>query len=297
MSSEGRQPLFRLTGEPAPPHPVLVVVMDGWIDAGLAAATALTALEEEIDLRPYALFDGEDLIDQRARRPLLRIDDGVRRGLAWPEPVMRVGSDRIGSGIAVLSGPEPDFHWRAFAASFVELASGMGARLMVGFGGFPAPAPHTRSVKLATTAGTRQQAQQVGFVGGSIEVPAGIQAVLEESLQGVGIPSVGLWARVPHYVSAMPFPAASIALLDGLASLSGLVIDTSVLNEAAEAARAKVDETIAGSAEHAAMVRQLERAIDAAEGPEEAFDSEAVPSGDEIAAELEHYLRGEAGES
>ncbi len=297
MSSPGERPLFRLTGAPAPPDPVLVVVVDGWIDAGLAAATALTALEEAIDLEPYALFDGEDLIDQRARRPHLMIEDGVRTALAWPEPVVRVGRDRIGSGIAVLSGPEPDFHWRAFAASIVELAAGMGVRLMVGFGGFPAPAPHTRAVKLATTAGNAQQAQQVGFVGGAIEVPAGIQAVLEEALEGVGIPSVGLWARVPHYVSAMPFPAASIALLDGLASLSGLVIDTSVLNEAAEAARAKVDETIAGSAEHAAMVRQLERAIDAVEGPDEAFSTHEVPSGDEIAAELERYLRGETGEN
>lgn len=289
-------PLFRLTGEAAPPEPVLVVVLDGWIDAGLAGTTALGALSESIELVPYAVFDGEELIDQRSRRPRLEIDDGVLAGLSWPEPVVRVGRDRLGSGLAVLSGPEPDFRWRRFAAAVVELAQGMGARLMVGFGGFPAPAPHTRPVRLASTASSPQLAQQVGFVAGSIEVPAGVQAVLEQALAAAGVPSVGLWARVPHYVSAMPFPPAAMALLDGLASISGLVIDTELLADAAEAARVKVDELIAESVEHVAMVRQLEQAVDEAEGRGPDMAPGNVPSGDEIAAELERYLRGETGE-
>jgi hypothetical protein len=289
--------LFRLTGEAAPPEPVLVVVLDGWIDAGLAATTALTALSESIELAPYAVFDGEELIDQRARRPRLEIEDGVLTGLSFPEPIVRVGRDRLGSGIAVLSGPEPDFRWRHFAAGVVELAQGMGVRLLVGFGGFPAPAPHTRPIRLASTASSEQLAQQVGFVPGSIEVPAGVQAVLEQAAAEAGIPAVGLWARVPHYVSAMPFPAAGTALLDGLASVSGLVIDTQMLDEAAEAARLKVDELIAASAEHAAMVRKLELVIDEAEGPGVGIGPGQMPTGDEIAAELERFLRGESGES
>lgn len=291
------RPLFRLTGEEAPPSPVLVVVLDGWIDAGLAATTALTALAESVELRPYALFDGEELIDQRARRPRLDIDDGVLSGLTWPEPVVRVGVDRLGSGIAVLSGPEPDFRWRGFARSVVGLAQAMGVRLLVGLGGFPAPAPHTRPIKLASTASSQQLAQQVGFVPGSIEVPAGVQAALEEAVAAAGIPALGLWARVPHYVAAMPFPAAAMALLDGLASVSGLVIETGMLAEAANAARLKVDQLIAASAEHAAMVRQLEHAIDEAEGPGMDFGPGGVPTGDEIAAELERFLRGERGQS
>jgi len=293
----GDRPMFRLTGEQAPPDPVLVVVLDGWIDAGLAATTALTALSESIELAPYALFDGEDLIDQRARRPRLDIEDGVIAGLSWPEPIVRVGVDRLGSGIAVLSGPEPDFRWRSFARSVVELAQGLGVRLLVGFGGFPAPAPHTRPIKLASTASSERLAQQVGFVPGSIEVPAGVQAALEEAVGEAGIPAVGLWARVPHYVSAMPFPAASIALLDGLASVSGLVIETDLLTEAAEAARQKVDELIAASSEHADMVRKLERALDEAEGTGFDIGPGEVPTGDEIAAELERFLRGESGDS
>jgi hypothetical protein len=292
----GPTPMYALTGEPSPPTPVLVVCLDGWVDAGMAAATACTGLMESIEMRPYAIFDSEQLIDQRARRPRMIVADGMNKGLSWPEPVLNVGVDRLGSGIAVLSGPEPDFRWRGFSAAVTELARAMAVRLMVGFGGFPAAAPHTRPIKLAATATTPELAQQIGFVAGAIEVPAGIEAVLELELSRAGIPAVGLWARVPHYVAAMPFPAAAVVLLDGLASVSGLVIDSEVLSEAAEAARVKVDELIGQSREHLAMVRQLERSLDEMEGRPASFEERDMASGDEIAAELERYLRGEAGE-
>jgi predicted ATP-grasp superfamily ATP-dependent carboligase len=289
-------PLYQLLGAEAPSSPVLVVALDGWVDAGLAGSTAMASLLEAVETRSYAVFDSEELLDQRARRPQLRIVDGINHELEWPQVTLRVGADRLGSGIAMLAGPEPDMRWRSFSDAVAELAAGLGARLMVGFGGFPAGAPHTRPVKLAATASDGQLAQQIGFVSGTLEVPAGIQAVIEQACSKRGIPSIGLWARVPHYVAAMPFPAAALALLDGLASLSGLVIDSDVLGEAAESARRKVDELIAQSGEHQAMVRQLEQQIDALEGVPLDLDDRTVPSGDEIAAELERYLRGESSD-
>ena len=285
--------LYRLREEPAPPSPVLVVALEGWVDAGLAGATAMTSLLDGIDTRIYALFDTEELLDQRARRPKLRIADGINEELEWPQVALHVGTDPLGAGVAMLVGPEPDMHWQSFADAVGELATALDVRLLVGLAGFPAGAPHTRPVKLAATASDGLLAKQIGFIPGSIEVPAGIQAVIERSCTNRGIASVGLWARVPHYVAAMPFPAASLALLEGLAGLSGLVIETGSLAEAAEAARAKIDELIAQSADHQAMVRQLEEQIDDLEGRAPVdFDDRVVPSGDEIAAELERYLRG-----
>lgn len=287
--------LYQLTGEPPPPNPVIIAVLDGWVDAGLAASTALTALVETIEFRPYAVFDDEPLIDLRARRPQLRISDGVSQSLSFAQPVLQVGTDRLGSGIALLSGPEPDFRWRSFSQAVVEIARQMDARMLVGLGGFPAGAPHTRPVRLAATASSPEIARQVGYVDGTIEVPAGAQAALERAFALASIPSVGLWARVPHYVSAMAFPAASVALLDGIASLTGLVIDSDVLTEAAEEARRKVDELIRQSPEHAAMIHQLEANIDVLEGAPDLTEQD-VPSGDEIAAELERYLRGDGAD-
>lgn len=274
------------------PSPILIVALEGWIDAGLASGTALTVLEASVETDILATFDGDELIDQRARRPQLEIVNGVHESLHFPEPVLRLGTDRLGSGVAVLSGPEPDLRWHAFADAVVGLARELEVRLVVGFGGFPAAAPHTRPVRLAATASSPELAAQVGFIGGRLEVPSGVNGVIEFACGAAGIPSIGLWARVPHYCAAMAFPPAALALLDGLAAVSGLVIETEELRIAAEVGRHKVDELLAENEEHLAMVRDLERRTDEAEGRPEDLGG-PLPSGDELAAEMERFLRGE----
>ncbi len=273
--------------------PVLVVAMEGWLDAGLGAANAAELLMEHPPATPVVTFDADHFLDLRARRPVARIVDGVTTELQWPKTQLRHGHDQAGADVLFLVGPEPDYHWREFVDAVVSLAMRYDVRLVVGLGAFPAPAPHTRPVRLAATAppGSADLAAAVGVVHGEIEVPAGVLAALELGMGEAAIPTVSLWARVPHYVSAMPFPMASAALVDGLAAVSGLVLDATVLRAAGDRARSQVDELIAGNPEHSAMVSKLEEAIDASEG--NPLGLEAVPSADELAAELEHFLRGE----
>ncbi|MBW3668334.1 MAG: PAC2 family protein [Actinobacteria bacterium] len=285
--------LYELT--PVPPEldaPLLVVAMDGWIDAGAAGATAAGHLLSTLPTEVAARFDADALVDYRARRPTLRVADGLNAGLTWAEPELRVGRDRTGNWVLVLTGPEPDMRWHAFTGAVVELATRLGVRLACGLGAFPAPVPHTRPVRLASTATQRHLAEMVGFVPGTIDVPAGIGAALEAGFADADIDAVGLWARVPHYLSAMPYPAAAAALLDGLAALSGIELDVRELHAAAALAGARIDELIANSEEHTALVRQLEAAADIGETGSP-LDPTNLPSGDEIAAELERFLRGE----
>jgi hypothetical protein len=278
-----------------PERPVLVIALDGWIDAGFAAATALAAIVSDIDSHTYVTFDPDELIDQRARRPRLRVDDGVRTSISWPEPAVIVGRDRMGAGVALLIGPEPDYRWKPFTAEVVGIAKDLGARIAVGIGAFPIAAPHTRPIKLTSTASKPDLARKVGFMHGSVDVPAGIGEVIGHALDEAGIPSVGLWARVPHYVAAMPFAPAALALVEGLCEVGGLVLGADALQESAEEARRQVDELISQSDEHKSMVKQLEEQFDAGAEPVIGFEGESLPTGDEIAAELERYLRGESG--
>lgn len=276
-----------------PEHPVLVVVLDGWVDAGFGAATAVAAILSEMKTETFATFETDDLIDQRARRPRLRIDDGVRAGISWPEIQVLVGRDRMGSGVALLIGPEPDYRWRQFTGEVIKVARDLDVRLVVSLGAFPNATPHTRPIKLAATASDAELARKIGVVRGAIEVPAGLGEVIGEACVAAGIPSIGLWARVPHYVAAMPFAPAALALIEGLSSISGLVFGTDGLTRSAEEARRQVDELIAQSPDHEAMVRKMEEQLDT-EG-EVLLDIEGdLPSGDEIASELERYLRGES---
>jgi len=270
-------------------RPVLVYALDGWIDAGFGAATAMAGLLGAIETEPLATFDADVLLDQRARRPVMRLVDGINTSITWPETTLRVGRDVGGNDVLVLSGPEPDFHWRAFSLDVLELARESDVRIAVGFGAFPAPVPHTRAVRLASTSTSPELAAQVGYVPGTIDVPAPAQAVIERLLGESGIPAVGLWARVPHYASAMPYPPAALALLDGLMQVAGLELDISELRETARGTRERIDELIANSDEHGEMVRQLEHQID--EEQRSPFGPGDLPSGDEIAAELERFLR------
>ena len=273
--------------------PVLIVAMEGWIDAGLGAGAALAGVMSQLDTEVVVEFDGDTLIDQRARRPVLRLVNGVNQGLTWPEIQLRVGHDAAGKGVALLVGPEPDVRWRSFTADVVTLSQELGVTMMLGLGAFPAPVPHTRPTRLAATATTPELAARVGFMPGGIEVPAGIEAALEVAFKDAGIPAVGLWARVPHYAAAMPYPAAAAALIEGLVERGGLTLTAGDLREAAERTNAQIDELIANSDEHQAMVSQLESQVDATED-QAGFDVSALPSGDEIAAELERFLRGQS---
>jgi predicted ATP-grasp superfamily ATP-dependent carboligase len=284
--------LATLHSEPELERPVLIVAMEGWIDAGMAAGTATATLLAGMPSELLATFDADELIDYRARRPTLQIVNGVDTELRWPEISLQAATNRTGRSVLILSGPEPDMRWRQFVAEVVALARRLQVEMAVGLGAFPAPVPHTRPVRLVGTSTDPELAGRIGYLPASIEVPSGVQGALEVAFGDAGLPAVGLWARVPHYAAAMPYPSASAALLDVLARTADIEIDTSSLHTAAASTHQQIEQLIAGSEEHAALVRQLEAQQDREEGLA-GTEFGNLPSGDELAAELERFLRGQ----
>jgi predicted ATP-grasp superfamily ATP-dependent carboligase len=274
-------------------RPVLVLGLDGWVDAGYAGATAINALLESVPHDVLATFDSDALLDQRSRRPVLRISHGTHGGLTWPELRLLFATETEGRSLLVLAGPEPDLRWHEWTDEVVALGLRLGVEMVVGLGAFPAPVPHTRPVRLAATASSAELAGRVGFLPATMEVPAGAQAVLEVAFGQAGVPSIGVWARVPHYASGTPYPEASATLLDELSKLTSIRIDTAALHRAGDTARDQIQALIEASEEHSAMVRQLETQHDSELGLS-AIEFSNLPTGDEIAAELERFLRGES---
>ena len=285
--------LHEVVARPDVDEPVLVIGLDGWIDAGFAANTAIGHLREVMDTSLVATWDADVLVDHRSRRPAMHLVEGVNTGMTWPAIELRHGRDPDGRDVLLLVGAEPDVRWRRFSADVVTLATELGARLAVGFGAYPAPVPHTRQSRLATTATTPELAAQAGQIRSTLDVPSGAMAAIERACADVDLPATGLWAQVPHYVSAMPYPDAAASLVDGLAALAGLRLDASPLREAARVLRVRLDGLVADNPEHQAMVTQLEASVDAelASEPGTGFGGADVPSGDELAAEVERFLR------
>jgi len=284
--------LYELLDRPDLVEPLLIVALDGWIDAGLGAASALEQLLELPGLEVVARFDADTLLDHRSRRPTMHLEDGRAHGLTWPAIELRAGRDIAGNDLLLLSGAEPDHRWRAFADTVVDLALVFDVRLVLGLGAYPAPVPHTRPVRVVSTATTAELAEQIGFLPGRIDVPAGVAAAIEERCAQAGLPAAGLWAQVPHYTAAMPYPAAGAALLAALARVGGLTLEPGALREEAQATHRRIEALIDGNPEHLAMVHQLEGQIDAAQ-PQE--DPGFLMSGDDLAEELERFLRDADG--
>ena len=279
--------LFELRSRPDVEDPVLVMGLDGWIDAGLAAANALGTVLEDLDTETVAVFDADRLLDHRSRRPVMHLVDGVNTGMTWPSIELRLAADLDGNDVLFLVGAEPDHVWRAFSQAVVDLALEFDCRLVMGLGAYPAPTPHTRPTRLVSTATDPELARRVGIAHGRIDVPAGVHAAIERQCDEVGLPSVGLWAQIPHYAAAMPYPAGAAALVDGLWSTGGLRFSIGSLRDDAAATRERLDGLVANSDEHVQMVEQLEAQVDALESVTDG----PLPSGDDLAAEVERFLR------
>ncbi len=279
--------MHELVSSPELTEPVLIVGLEGWIDAGLAAAATMKHLMAETELVTVATFDTDSLLDHRARRPVMHLEDGQVRGLSWPHIELRAGTDRNGRDVLFLTGAEPDHQWRAFARTVVDLAHDFDVSLVVDLGAYPAPVAHTRPVTVVATATTEELAERVGFLPGRIDVPAGVAAAIERRCADVGLPAVGLWAQVPHYAAAIPSPAATLAHIGMLERVTGLEFPTGDLAREAAATIEHISALVAGNSEHEAMVADLERRSAMTDDPS------LLLAGDELVAEVEEFLREE----
>lgn len=294
-------PDLQIHGElPRLDDPVLVVAMKGWIDAAEAAAEAMSTIESQMNPFPVASYNTDVFIDYRARRPTMEIRDGRNTRLDWPSIELHSGRDSNDRSVLVLTGSEPDSAWHRFSTATVALARQLGVTMMVGLGAYPFPTPHTRPSRLSCTTPSMDLVQRFGFLRTSVDVPAGMGAVLEHAFTDAGIPAITLWAQVPQYLPSMSYPAASVALLDGLTEVCGLQFDRRPLEQEAIIQRDRLDRLVERNSEHADMVSKLETAFDAAQqqalplepSPAPAPISENdIPSADELAAELEAFLR------
>ena len=290
---------FELHGElPSLVDPVLIVSLKGWIDAAEAADEAMSAIEGQIDPLPVATFDTDVFIDYRARRPTMEIRDGRNTNIDWPSIDLYSGRDANGRDVLILTGHEPDSAWYRFSAAVRELCTRLNVKMMIGLGAYPFPTPHTRPSRLSCTTPSTELLQRTAFLRTSVDVPAGMTAVLEHVLHHAGIPSITLWSQVPQYIPAMSYPGAAVALLDGINHVSGLQFDRRALEHEAIIQRDRLDRLVARNDEHREMVAKLESAYDSTLQPTlplepqpAALSESDIPSPEELAAELEAFLR------
>ena len=251
-----------LVPPPSLTDPVLVVMMTGWIDAGGAARSAAEAMEDDIGASPIAEFDDDVYIDYRARRPVMELREGLNSLLNWERIALRSDATRQAVTYCCSAAPSPT--WRGTASRIWSATWRPGSVCATWPISAPtrSPLPTRARCALSITSPSQDVLMRLPFLRSSIDVPAGAAAALEHELHARGIPTVGIWAQVPHYIASITYPAASVALLDGLREATGLVVDAATLRSEVMIQGRRIDALVAGNDEHAAMIEQLEQIYD-----------------------------------
>ena len=269
---------------PSLESPVLIAAFRGWNDGGQGASLAAEHLVKTWDADRFADIDPEGFFDFQATRPRVSLVDGMTRKIDWPDNVFLEARIADGHDAIVLLGNEPNLRWRTFTQIVVELARDLGVELVVTLGALLADVPHTRSSPVTGAGSDPELVERMGLQTSRYEGPTGVVGVLHDACREAGIPSVSLWAAVPHYVSLAPSPRAALALCDRLASILDVPIDVEELEAMVDDYTTHVSEAVSSDEDAVAYVDELEQRADLIEESD-------LPSGDSLAAELTRFLR------
>lgn len=283
--------LVRWESRPRLRRPVLVVAFEGWSDAGEAASGAVNFLAQQLEARPFAWIDSEEFYDFTEVRPTVRLIDGVTRTIDWPEPTFSAaplpGANR---DVVLLGATEPHLRWRTFTETVVGVARELGVEMVLALGALLSEVPHTRPVRVIGTSADPAIITRLNLLRSRYEGPTGILGVLSHAIGLEGIPAASLWASVPHYLPRAPSPKASLALVERLVEVLGANVPTVELEIASAAYERQVSEAVAEEEDVAEYVRRLEEEEEEEDESDE-IRPEDLPSGDELAADVERFLR------
>jgi predicted ATP-grasp superfamily ATP-dependent carboligase len=267
-------------------QPIMIAAFKGWNDGGQGASLAGGYLARAWKATRFAEIEAEEFFDFQATRPTVSLVKGMTRRIEWPENTFyHARIPGLERDALLLLGVEPNLRWKHFSSLIVGLAQELGVELVVSLGALLADVPHTRPSPVTGSASDPDLVERFGLSQSRYEGPTGVVGVIHDACRRAGIPSLSLWAAVPHYVSLAPSPRAALALCERLADLVGTDIDVAELQEAARTYAEQVSSAVAADAETAAYVEELEQRSDALGG---GLD---IPSGDTLAAELTRFLR------
>jgi predicted ATP-grasp superfamily ATP-dependent carboligase len=267
-------------------RPVLIAAFRGWNDGGQGASLAGGYLAKTWEAARFAEIEPEGFFDFQATRPHVSLVEGRTRRIDWPDNAFYHASvPGLDRDALLLLGIEPNLRWRTFTGLVTGLAGELGVELVITLGSLLADVPHTRASPVTGGATDPELIERLGLQRSRYEGPTGVVGVLHDACHRADLPSISLWAAVPHYVSLAPSPRAALALCERLGDILETNIDTAELEEAAERYSEQVSEAVASDEETAAYVAELEQRADVLE------DEENLPSGDSLAAELTRFLR------
>ena len=280
----------------------MVLVLDGFLDAGNAAAHAARHLAD-INTGPsgpgpvVATFDVDQFHDYRARRPAMSFVRDHYESYDAPRLAVRLLRDSGGTPYLLLHGPEPDNRWEAFARAVREVIERLDVTRVVAMGSVPMAVPHTRPIAITPHANRSELVPGDSPWRGELRIPSSAQSLLELRLGEWGHDMLGFVAHIPHYLAQLDYPKAAAILLEKVELAGRLTIDLTELHELAGEREGEIERYLSANQEVGDVVTALEQQYDAFQRSEESGASllasdEPIPTGEEIGQQFEAFLAG-----
>ncbi len=264
-------------------RPLLLIAFEGAFDAAQSATSALKWICDRSNSAAIAEIDPERYFNFQETRPLVRITSDGTRVIDWPKTTVNAARTESTRDLVVMTGIEPHLRWGGFAEHVVEVARRSGCEMVVTVGAFIAMVPHTRPFGVTASAIHPELVRRLQLSRPTYEGPTSLVGVINERVERANIPVISLRVSVPHYVPGPPNPKATRALLRRLQQTTGVATAYEDLDKDVSEWSNRVDQAVASDEESQAYVAHLERQVDSHE--------ELLPSGDDLAAELEAFLR------
>ena len=269
--------------------PVLVVAFKGLFDASGSATSALEWLMEKSESENLGEIDSETFFDFTQERPLISFDKNGERALTWPKnKIVAIKTNGDERDLLSISGIEPHLRWRTFSELLIEIVDRSNAESVITLGSMVGMTPHSRPLTVTGSSTNPELAERLNLEKPSYQGPTGIVGVLHDALDRSKIPVISLRVSVPHYVPDSPNPKATRALLRRFEQVTGVTTEYEELDGPAADWQKQVDAAVASDDEITAYVTRLETTIDE--------DENLLPSGDDLAAEFEAFLREQGPE-
>ncbi len=274
-------------------RPIMILAFTGWNDAAESATTAARYLMASFSGEKFAEIDPEEFYHFGLNRPYTRFKAGseTEKEIIWPATEFSISqSADLSRDVIVGVAPEPHLRWRTYCETIVELARRCEVTLVLTLGALLAEVPHTKPVRLVGSATDPELAARFGLRPSRYEGPTGIIGVLNTLCRDRELPAASLWANVPHYISGIENPKASLALVKRVLSLLGAEADLSDLDEAGKQFDQNLKEIVAQNAKIKNYIAKLEAKDTEDEGGAMPGQSD-LPPASELVAEIEQFLR------
>lgn len=274
---------------------LLVVAFEGWNDAGEAASGAVRTLRDTLAVEPILEVDAEAYFDYQFNRPVAATDEDGHRRLIWPSVTLYGPSDAASAdtdnarNIYLLLGAEPARSWKRFTEEILAFVREHDIRGVITLGAMLADVPHTRPISIFLSSENAAVRELLGVERSTYEGPVGILSVISAAAEEAGLPTLSIWASVPHYVHNAPSPKATLALIDRLEEIIDVVVPRGDLVDESAAWESGINALAEDDEDMANYIEQLEQARDTVDSPE--------ASGEAIAQEFERYLRRRDGKA